>query len=140
MTNAVHEHLYYRRSTFGSKLLWIDTVCINQNDPDEKERELPLMLDIYRRAVRVLVWLGPPPGRMKETRIFRRLIHRIGLPILSAATSRTAVVQSLFREKDQKEAFFHLNQLFNHPWFKRIWVAQEVAAGRLYMLCTKVSV
>lgn len=43
---------------------WIDALCINQADNDEKAFQVPLMSKIYTSADRVLVWLGllPRPG------------------------------------------------------------------------------
>lgn len=38
---------------------WIDALCINQYDNPEKERQVPNMFHIYRKASTVLVWLGP---------------------------------------------------------------------------------
>ncbi|KAH9208896.1 heterokaryon incompatibility, partial [Leptodontidium sp. 2 PMI_412] len=60
VTSAVEEFLFHQRSFFRSKLFWIDSVCINQNDDVEKTEQLPLMTEIYRRARLVIVWLGPP--------------------------------------------------------------------------------
>lgn len=33
-------------------------ICINQADVQEKSQEIPKMRDIYRRADRVLIWVG----------------------------------------------------------------------------------
>lgn len=38
--------------------LWIDAICINQTDPDERAQQVRLMGRIYRQASCVLVWLG----------------------------------------------------------------------------------
>ncbi|KAF1969164.1 heterokaryon incompatibility, partial [Bimuria novae-zelandiae CBS 107.79] len=38
--------------------LWIDALCINQNDPIEKGHQVALMGKVYSRASSVLVWLG----------------------------------------------------------------------------------
>ena len=38
--------------------IWVDSICINQHDGQEKNTEIPLMRDIYRKARRVYVWLG----------------------------------------------------------------------------------
>ncbi|OCL11331.1 hypothetical protein AOQ84DRAFT_424047, partial [Glonium stellatum] len=39
--------------------LWVDAICINQRDNDEKSKQIQLMGKIYKYAKRVLVWLGP---------------------------------------------------------------------------------
>ncbi|CZR62117.1 uncharacterized protein PAC_12014 [Phialocephala subalpina] len=41
------------------KLVWIDAICINQEDFAERSREVTRMRDIYTAASDVLVWLGP---------------------------------------------------------------------------------
>ena len=40
------------------RTLWIDAICINQTSIPEKNAQLHLMADVYRKARRVLVWLG----------------------------------------------------------------------------------
>lgn len=40
--------------------LWIDAVCINQNDIPETSHQVSMMGSIYRGASSVLSWLGPP--------------------------------------------------------------------------------
>ena len=41
-----------------SRVFWIDALCINQRDFDERSRQVRLMPFIYTRAQRVLLWLG----------------------------------------------------------------------------------
>jgi hypothetical protein len=36
----------------------VDTICINQNDPDEKSGQVPIMGEIYSKATKVYAWLG----------------------------------------------------------------------------------
>ena len=40
-------------------LFWIDALCINQNDVDEKNRQTSQMSEINRTAKETLAWLGP---------------------------------------------------------------------------------
>ncbi|EME87067.1 uncharacterized protein MYCFIDRAFT_124708, partial [Pseudocercospora fijiensis CIRAD86] len=47
------------------RALWIDALCINQQDTRERESQILMMGDIYRFATRTLVWLGP--GDMQTT-------------------------------------------------------------------------
>jgi len=48
--------LRYRRK---SRTLWVDAICINQQNVAEKNFQVPLMSSIYREAVRVVAWMGP---------------------------------------------------------------------------------
>ncbi|KAF2657341.1 hypothetical protein K491DRAFT_595248, partial [Lophiostoma macrostomum CBS 122681] len=38
--------------------IWIDAICINQSDKQEKNSQVPLMRDIYRKAAKVIAWIG----------------------------------------------------------------------------------
>lgn len=46
------------RRTDASRVLWIDAVCINQNDKHEKTFQIPQMRRIYEEAEQVCIWLG----------------------------------------------------------------------------------
>jgi hypothetical protein len=61
----VHENLgdalfQLRRDTL-ERTLWIDAICINQDDIQERNRQVRIMPHIYSRAECVLVWLGKFP-------------------------------------------------------------------------------
>jgi len=58
VTENLHAALRALRLPDGDRELWIDALCINQMANSEKSREVLRMLDIYRGARRVLVWLG----------------------------------------------------------------------------------
>ena len=40
-------------------MLWVDAICINQEDQTEKGHQVSQMRDIYKGADEVLIWLGP---------------------------------------------------------------------------------
>ena len=50
------EHLVREREDL---VIWIDAICINQSDDEEKARQVLYMSDIYAQAEETLVWLGP---------------------------------------------------------------------------------
>lgn len=58
----VRENLWYAlvhlRSATEERYLWIDAICINQADLEERSEQVQLMTHIYSRATKVLVWLG----------------------------------------------------------------------------------
>ncbi|KAF1997475.1 heterokaryon incompatibility, partial [Amniculicola lignicola CBS 123094] len=46
------------RRKYPDRLFWIDAICINQSDNDEKGREVKRMGEIFSNATGVVVWLG----------------------------------------------------------------------------------
>lgn len=61
-----HSALRHLRKKLGKLTIWLDSVCINQDDQDEKLQQIPLMGDIYSKAESVYVWLGDgTPGTDK---------------------------------------------------------------------------
>ncbi|KAI0401896.1 heterokaryon incompatibility protein-domain-containing protein [Xylaria palmicola] len=50
--------LRYLRSTSLPLILWVDTVCINQADIDERNSQVAIMALVYSRATAVVAWLG----------------------------------------------------------------------------------
>ncbi|QYS92712.1 hypothetical protein H0G86_000115 [Trichoderma simmonsii] len=40
------------------KYIWIDAICINQEDISEKSSQVSIMVEIYKKAARVDIWLG----------------------------------------------------------------------------------
>lgn len=65
--------------------LWVDAVCINQDDPVEKAQQVGLMREIYPKAANVLVWLGS--GTIK-TDSSMRAIASFGDVLLKAGIGR----------------------------------------------------
>jgi hypothetical protein len=131
VTSAVEELLFYQRSMLGSKLFWIDAICINQNDNDEKTHQLPLMTKIYQRASRVIVWLGAPENP-RDTLSIRKIIKVLDHPQLFVST--TALLAMIFEKEE--EAFLAIAKVLEHPWFERMWVVQEVAMGKkVHIMC-----
>lgn len=59
ITSNLHTGLQtYRAMTPSSMRYWVDAICINQADNDEKSAQIPLMRDIFHMAFFVSVWVG----------------------------------------------------------------------------------
>jgi hypothetical protein len=43
---------------YGRLDLFVDAICIDQQDGEERARQVANMHEVYSRAARVLVWLG----------------------------------------------------------------------------------
>ncbi|KAI0381929.1 heterokaryon incompatibility protein-domain-containing protein [Hypomontagnella monticulosa] len=46
------------KRNFGPIVIWVDAICMNQQDEKEKETQIPLMGDIYSLAASAYIWLG----------------------------------------------------------------------------------
>lgn len=62
VTKNCHDALFHLRRNFRRRALWVDAICIDQDDNDESTRErnhqVNSMSGIYNRAETVIVWLG----------------------------------------------------------------------------------
>ena len=58
VTKNLHSALLRLRKQKEQRTLWIDAICINQADDEEKNRQVPLMRRIYQSCERVLIWIG----------------------------------------------------------------------------------
>lgn len=58
VTQNANDALYNRSFFAMTKRVWIDSVCIDQNDATEKTKQVRRMTDIYKEASRVIVFLG----------------------------------------------------------------------------------
>ena len=137
ITYSLYSALKRFRYPEKDRILWADAICINQSDNKEKGIQVNKMGDIYDRATAVLVWLGEVPGLEAEKafRLLRAINHYIDSQItdseLAADPSRGLVDvpalvhrDQLFHDPSESEA---LRRFWLEPWFRRVWVLQEVA-------------
>lgn len=59
VTKNLQSALFHLRQQHESVVVWIDAVCINQKDNEEKSHQVQQMQRIYEEAQLVLIWLGP---------------------------------------------------------------------------------
>ena len=46
------------RAKLGGFTIWIDAICIDQENDEEKAQQIPMMKDIYMTAHTTYIWLG----------------------------------------------------------------------------------
>jgi hypothetical protein len=63
VTHNLDSFLRFRRHRSRSLTLWIDALCINHSDDQEKERQVLLMGSIYLLPERLAIWLGLPADK-----------------------------------------------------------------------------
>jgi hypothetical protein len=118
--------LRYFRRTDSPRRLWVDSLCINQKDRDERSREILKMRDIYKLASGVLVWLGDydPYTRAHVKGLFD-FVKKLADYITEEdeeALIRAVGFDRLWQLQSQLREFIQTRE-----WFQRMWVLQEVA-------------
>jgi hypothetical protein len=56
--------LRYLRKENSNRVLWVDAICINQKDNNERGHQVGMMRNVYSKATEVLVWLGESSQEM----------------------------------------------------------------------------
>ena len=108
--------------------LWIDAICINQTNPTEKATQVDQMRAVYSQAERVVVWLGG--GTHASAAAFRFMNSKRGV---SWPEGWNALAASNKQSLRGIEGVFWL---LERPWFRRLWVIQEVAlAAEVLVVC-----
>ena len=86
--------LALRRLRFKERVryLWVDAVCINQNDATDKSRQVAMMGSIYKSARRVICWLGQSDESVNDAmETLKRLAasaYRFGITEVSLSYSK----------------------------------------------------
>jgi Heterokaryon incompatibility protein (HET) len=138
VTDNLYYSLRHLRHQDQSRYLWIDAICIDQQDFDERSHQVGLMRYIYNEARHVVVWLGAEAGNSRAGMTLAEQLLRAYHQRESTRDSRMyqhlqdlgiSAVYDLpeFYGGDRYRAFF---QIFNRPWFERGWVIQEVATAK----------
>ncbi|KAI1455893.1 HET-domain-containing protein [Annulohypoxylon moriforme] len=142
--------LRHFRSPLDNRTVWVDAVCINQDDDEERGRQVSRMKDIYSKAKEVLIWLGEE-GEDSNTGIAaasdiaqacRQYLSDGGL--LDTISFNEESVQRLFGKFRDKSEFSRLEafaKIIKRLWFTRVWVVQELAlATRATVYCGNSSI
>ena len=72
----IYKFLLTMRKLECTKYLWIDALCIDQENIEERNRQVRQMGDIYSRAIETWVWLGEP-GALPPQDVFRDLAKKV---------------------------------------------------------------
>jgi hypothetical protein len=80
ITANVRDILIDRASIFTVRYIWIDSLCINQADKDEKSKQVLLMQQIYSKATQTVIWLGHSPDADNAHQFLGEIVARVVLP------------------------------------------------------------
>lgn len=105
---------------------WIDSICINQKDFLERSAQVKLMAQIYRRAERTIVWLGPASEDSDNAIEFLHLLRRNKFRLEDIDGDMMQEMRSI----SVRPRWTALENLLVRPWWKRVWTVQELTIAR----------
>ncbi len=109
------------------RLLWVDRICINQSDAEERASQVLLMGSIYRGSRQTLVWLGRDDPDTKVAFDCARYIHENSLGRAETPWERIAQFRSpAVSFVSLSDSLRYLAKITYRPWFERAWTFQEV--------------
>jgi hypothetical protein len=130
---------------------WYNTLCINQDDLEERSQQVTIMHNIYKLAHTALVWLGKatdgtframeyistirPDATVMEAQIFMRSGNQ------DFWFSKSTIFDNLGPSEDNRSLIEAFAELLSRPWFTRIWIQQEAAVNReVHIFCGQTAV
>ncbi|RTE79649.1 hypothetical protein BHE90_005891 [Fusarium euwallaceae] len=105
--------LRYLRPWRGIRMVWVDAICINQEDMQERGDQVAKMGQLYTGCFQVFLWLG-------DDIAFRRPgIYPPRLPLHELENLEELQLPS-------KKERVNIRSLFERRYFRRVWIIQEL--------------
>ncbi|KAK5044903.1 hypothetical protein LTR84_010275 [Exophiala bonariae] len=135
----VWDALYRMRRRRHPRCMWVDAICINQEDLEERASQVKRMNIIYQSAKSVVVWLGNTNSHFAipfvtvvvqsswrapgAKLLVDHGLHLFGdVPVQIPLQTHSGELRAF--------AWWTVQEFFKCPWFLRLWVVQEVVAAK----------
>ncbi|TGO37377.1 hypothetical protein BHYA_0099g00360 [Botrytis hyacinthi] len=126
ITSNLHAALLRLRNHNLERVIWVDALCINQQDDQEKGLQIQSMPRIYGQTAQVIVYSGEAAD---DSDMALESIR------VAADDENEKPGNSLASKRNQESIL----SLLKRPWFQRIWVLQEVGLARsILIICGSV--
>ena len=115
--------------------LWVDAICIDQKNGQERGMQVEKMKEIYVKAQTVIAWLGEEADRSDNALALLRTLAG------SYGDERKALEleSRLFAEPEYlgRGSWLALHEFMKRPYWSRLWIIQDIVLGssRLQILC-----
>ncbi|KAF5611918.1 heterokaryon incompatibility protein [Fusarium subglutinans] len=146
ITESLYEALCHLRRPDADRMLWIDALCIDQTNIKERGHQVNRMGEIYKKADKVIVWLGYLSGNATQLKSAITMLEAqvAQLPGVARGWPREDPRwKSQWRQIEDNLGPFcrdklvdGLESFMEKPWFSRVWILQEVAnAKKIIVTC-----
>lgn len=117
--------------------IWVDALCINQEDVDERQSQVRMMGAVFGQAEQVLCWLGPfsdeknGEARARRAISFLRRFNENPREYLRAAHKHLHFGDDAAdTDGVLLDSWLAIKELFDIEYFHRTWIIQEVGLAR----------
>ena len=113
--------------------LWVDFLCIDQDNIVERNHQVLRMHSIYKKAAVVTVWIGPESHESSLAWDF--------MPLFSQEAEDLDWVRRTICQHSFSREWKAVDHLLHRSWWKRVWIIQEmVAADEIIFVCGQQTV
>lgn len=137
ITANLSDALYQCRQTDKSRVLWADSICIDQDKTEEKNHQVYMMGRIYASSQCTLICLGTDPDNREHAWDALEVISDVNCMIQEEfqrpgfSWELDSFPQPLPDDPLVNDSRWQsVDILLSLPWFERGWVVQEAALGR----------
>jgi Heterokaryon incompatibility protein (HET) len=136
VTPHLHEGLRCLIISARPEFLWIDAICINQQNDIEKAHQVTPMHTIFKTAAEVLVWLGAADETSGLAMGTISRLHKLMDTLSDHFNDYPATFAQHGLAPPDDGAWSAINKLLNRSWMGRLWVMQGVVlAKQLSVFC-----
>lgn len=131
VTKNLYGALNHLRNEHTERDLWVDAICINQDNIKERNYQVTLMKNIFQKSRNTVVWLGEESANSEGAIQLVKELARISL--------KTTTYSRFYRVWNREvrnlpplydPAWRAFEDLLQRPWFHRAWIIQEVSVAR----------
>lgn len=119
--------------------IWADGLCINQQDIQEKNIQVPLMTTVYSTALAVVTYMGPEADNSEKA---IDLLEKVTKYLASDHSNSVSIFSPEYNlceygiPPNDDLSWKALRMLLRRAWSTRIWILQEfVANSKIVLLC-----
>ena len=129
VTENLWEALNRYRRADELTTLWVDAVCIDQANLQERSQQIVLMRRIYSESKRVFIWLGlDSPSVLSAFEFITRTVDLAeGKDLDNPDDLKELTDEILSMRNDENQDA--VTNLFARSWFSRVWTFQEISCA-----------
>jgi len=129
VTTSLETALRYLRCKDRPGVMWVDALCINQADLEERAEQVQRMKQIYESAKAVVGWLGTVDD---DAYTGMALIEKVATCIyIPGGEDPLSITPEYFRRRGLDITTANWGptwSVLNRPYWERVWVIQELAS------------